>query len=80
MGVGREFVHVCFGLLARLVQVGANLDGFGAPWDTDFEGLCDLWTDNRGAPKTPNPTTMDPTPHSRPSGLLAKRNLSRQTS
>ena len=26
----REFVHVCFGLLGRLVQVGANLDGFGA--------------------------------------------------
>ena len=27
---GREFVHVCFGLLGRVVQVGANLDGFGA--------------------------------------------------
>ena len=27
---GREFVHVCFGLLGRLVQVGANSDGFGA--------------------------------------------------
>ena len=27
---GREFVHVCFGLLGPLVQVGANSDGFGA--------------------------------------------------
>ena len=27
----------------------------------------DLWTENRGAPETPNPTTTDPTPHSRPS-------------
>ena len=27
---GREFVHVCCGLLGPLVQVGANLDGFGA--------------------------------------------------
>ena len=27
---GREFVHVCSGLLGRLAQVGANLDGFGA--------------------------------------------------
>ena len=27
---GREFVHACFGLLGRLVQVGANLEGFGA--------------------------------------------------
>ena len=29
--------------------------------------LWDLWTENRGAPKTPNSTTTDPTPHSRPS-------------
>ena len=27
---GREFVHVCFGLLGPLVRVGANSDGFGA--------------------------------------------------
>ena len=27
---GREFVHACFGLLGHLVQVGANLDWFGA--------------------------------------------------
>ena len=27
---GCKFVHVCFGVLGRLVQVGANLDGFGA--------------------------------------------------
>ena len=27
---GRESVHVYFGLSGRLVQVGANLDGFGA--------------------------------------------------
>ena len=25
--------------------------------------FCDLWTENRGAPKTRNPTTTDPTPH-----------------
>ena len=29
-----------------------------------------LWTENRGAPKTPNPTTTDPTPHSQPSDYL----------
>ena len=29
---GREFVHVCFGLLVPLVQVGVNLDGLGALW------------------------------------------------
>ena len=29
---GREFVHVCFGLLGPLMQVGANSDGFGALW------------------------------------------------
>ena len=29
---GRQFVHVRFGLLGRLVQVGANLGGFGALW------------------------------------------------
>ena len=27
---GREFVHICFGLLGPLMQVGANSDGFGA--------------------------------------------------
>ena len=34
----------------------------------------DLWTENRGAPKTPNPTTTDLTPHLRPSDFreLAK--------
>ena len=31
--------------------------------------FLDLWTENRGAPKTRNPTTTDPTPHSRPSDL-----------
>ena len=36
---------------------------FGAP---RFSGFWDLWTENRGAPKTRNSTTTDPTPHSRP--------------
>ena len=34
-----------------------------------FKGFWNLWTENRGAPKTPNPTTTDPTPHLRPSGF-----------
>ena len=37
-----------------------------------FKGFGDLWTENRGAPKTPNPTTTDPTPHSRPTDFLVK--------
>ena len=32
-----------------------------------FKGFRDLWTENRGAPKTPNSTTTDLTPHLRPS-------------
>ena len=35
-----------------------------------FKGFWDLWTQNRGAPKTPNPTTTDPTPHLRPSEMI----------
>ena len=34
---------------------------------TCSKGFWDLWTENRGAPKTPNPTTTDRTLHSRPS-------------
>ena len=30
-----------------------------------FKGFWDLWTENRGAPKTPNSTTTDLTPHLR---------------
>ena len=47
---------------------------FGAPrfsvqrsQNACFKGFGDHWTENRGAPKTPNSTTTDPTPHSRPS-------------
>ena len=50
---------------------------FGAPrfsvqrsQNACFKGIWDLWTENRGAPKTPNSTTTDPTPHSRPSDHL----------
>ena len=32
-----------------------------------YKGFRDLWTENRGAPKTPNATTTDLTPHLRPS-------------
>ena len=32
-----------------------------------FKGFWGLWTENRGAPKTPNSTTTDLTPHLRPS-------------
>ena len=46
---------------------------FGAPLfsvqrsqNTSFKGFWDLWAENRGAPKTPNPTMTDPTLHSRP--------------
>ena len=28
-GVGARIMHVCFGLLGRLMQVGAHVDGFG---------------------------------------------------
>ena len=40
-----------------------------------FRRLRDLWTENRGAPKTPNPTTTDPTPHSRPSETKGREPL-----
>ena len=36
------------------------------PQNTYFKGFGDPWTEKRAAPKTRNPTTMDPTPHSRP--------------
>ena len=35
--------------------------------NTYFKGFWDTWTENRGAPKTPNSTTTDLTPHLRPS-------------
>ena len=35
-----------------------------------LKGLGDLWTENQGAPRTPNPTTTGPTPHSRPSDRI----------
>ena len=35
-----------------------------------FKGFWDHWTENRGAPKTPNSTTTDLTPHLRPSDNL----------
>ena len=31
-----------------------------------LKGFGDLWTENRGAPKTPNSTTTDLAPHLRP--------------
>ena len=34
-----------------------------------FKGFWGLWTENRGAPKAPNSTTTDLTPHLRPSAL-----------
>ena len=34
-------------------------------------GIWDLWTENRGAPKTPNPTMTDLTPHLRPSEFFS---------
>ena len=46
--------------------------GFGArrssvlgSQNTYFRRVSDFWTENQGAQKTPNPTTTDPTPHSR---------------
>ena len=35
-----------------------------------LKGFWDLWAENRGAPKTPNSTTTDLTPHLRPSDLF----------
>ena len=45
--------------------------------NTCFKGFWDLWMESRGAPKTPNSTTTDPTPHSRHSEIakLRKRML-----
>ena len=37
------------------------------PQNAYFKTFWDLWTENRCTPKTPNPTTTDPIPHSRPS-------------
>ena len=31
--------------------------------NTNFQGFWEFWTENWGAPKTQNPTTMDPTPN-----------------
>ena len=45
------------------------------PQNTYFKGFWDLRTENRGAPKTPNSTTTDPTPHSRPSELRTRDRL-----
>ena len=42
-----------------------------------LKGFGDLWTENRGAPKTPNSTTTDPTPHSRPSDYSASGRFAR---
>ena len=41
-----------------------------------FKGFGDLWTENRGAPKTPNPTTTDLTPHLRPLMWRSRRRKS----
>ena len=40
-----------------------------------FKGFWDLWTENRGAPKTWKSTTTDPTPHSGPSDFSALKTL-----
>ena len=65
---GREW-----GVGSVVVEFGV----FGAPLfsvqrsqSTRFKGFWDLWTENWGAPKTPNSTMTDPTPHSRPSDLV----------
>ena len=63
--------------------VGSVVVGFGVfgaprfsvqrPKNACFKGFWYLWTENRGAPKMPNPTATDPTPHShdsRPSDFL----------
>ena len=56
----------------RSVVVGSGV--FGAPRFSVqrseipiFKGFWDLWTEKRGAPKTPKSTTTDLTPHLRPS-------------
>ena len=62
----------------RSVVVGFGV--FGAPRfsvqrsETPiFKGFGDLWTENRGAPKTPNSTATDLTPHLRPSDSQKKK-------
>ena len=39
---------------------------------SSFKGFGDFWTENRGAPKAPDPTTTDPSPHSRPSDAIPR--------
>ena len=48
----------------------AETDGLDPGARKPFKIFWDLWTENRGAPKTRNPTTTDPTPPSRPSEFL----------
>ena len=50
---------------------GPQLPIFKGPQIPIFKGFSDLWTENRGAPKTPSPTTTDLTPHLRPSEFSA---------
>ena len=49
-----------------LAIFGAPRFSIQRPQNTYFKGFWGLWTENRGAPKTPNSTTTDPNPHSRP--------------
>ena len=58
-GVGSVVVE--FGVL------GVPRFSVQASQNTCFKGFWDLGAENPGAPKTPNPTAMDPTPPSRPS-------------
>ena len=46
---------------------------WGHPQNAYFKVIWDLWTENRGAPKMPNPTTTDPAAHSRPADTFAAK-------
>ena len=55
-GIGGWIVVVGFGVF------GAPRFSVQRPQSPLKQAFWDLWTENRGAPKTPNPSTTDPTP------------------
>ena len=69
-----RFARITEGRECGVGSVVVDFRVFGAPRfsvqrprDPLQSVVWDLWTENRGAPKTRNSTMTDPTPHSRPS-------------
>ena len=68
-----KFLHIRGPQMGGQIRRGRMWRFWGAPFFSPevpkylFLKGFELWTDNRGAPKTPNSTTTDPTPHLRSS-------------